>query len=111
MFYYSTNKIFGKAIGKDFYEGKVTLPAILLYQKANSSERFFLKKIFSKKKRIEKEFIQTQNLIRKYNSISDCFKRAEHFVNISYNALSIFRPTKEKEVLQNLASYSLERSF
>jgi len=109
--YYSTNKIFGKEIGKDFYEGKVTLPAIFLHQKANLSERIFLEKIFKKKNRSEKEFIQMQSLIKKYDSISDCFKRAEHFVNISYNALSIFNSSKEKSILQNLTSFSLERSF
>ena len=109
--YYSTNKIFGKEIGKDFFEGKVTLPVIFLYQKSNPDERNYLEKIFKKKKRTEKEFIQIQNLIRKYDSISDCFKRAEHFVNISYNALSIFHPSKEKSILQNLTSFSLERSF
>ena len=109
--YYSTNKIFGKEIGKDFYEGKVTLPAIFLHQKANLGERIFLEKIFKKKNRSEKEFVQMQSLIKKYDSISDCFKRAEHFVNISYNALSIFNPSKEKSVLQNLTSFSLERSF
>ena len=109
--YYSTNKIFGKEIGKDFYEGKVTLPAIVLHQKANLSERIFLEKIFKKKNRSEKEFIQMQNLIKKYDSISDCFKRAEHFVNISYNALNTFNPSKEKSILQNLTSFSLERSF
>ncbi len=109
--YYSTNKIFGKEIGKDFYEGKVTLPAIFLHQKANLGERIFLEKIFKKKNRSEKEFVQMQSLIKKYDSISDCFKRAEHFVNISYNALSIFSPSKEKTILQNLTSFSLERSF
>ena len=109
--YYSTNKIFGKEIGKDFYEGKVTLPAIFLHQKANLSERIFLEKIFKKKNRSEKEFIYMQSLIKKYDSISDCFKRAEHFVNISYNALSIFNPSKEKTILQNLTSFSLGRSF
>jgi len=70
-----------------------------------------LKKIFKKKNRSEKEFIQMQSLIKKYDSISDCFKRAEHFVNISYNALNIFNPSKEKTILQNLTSFSLERSF
>tara|TARA_B100000686_G_C16759958_1_gene957999 strand:- start:623 stop:1636 length:1014 start_codon:yes stop_codon:yes gene_type:complete len=109
--YSSTNKIFGKEIGKDFYEGKVTLPAIFLYQKANSGERLFLEKIFKKKSRSEKEFVQIKNLIKKYDSILDCFKRAEHFVNISYNALSIFNHSKEKRILQNLTSFSLERSF
>ena len=49
--------------------------------------------------------------IKKYDSITACFKRAEHFVAISYNALSTFKSSKEKSVLQNLTSFSLERSF
>ena len=109
--YYSTKTIFGKEIGKDFFEGKITLPLIFLYQKANSNEKIFLKKIFKKKNRSKLELIETQNLIKKYNSIDSCFRRAEHFVNISYNALNIFNPSNEKTILQNLTSFSLERSF
>ena len=37
--YNSELKFFGKKIGNDFYEGKVTLPIILLYQKANNDEK------------------------------------------------------------------------
>jgi len=109
--YYSTKTIFGKEIGKDFYEGKVTLPIIFLCQKANSEEKIFLEKIFKKASRSKLEFIETLKLIKKYNSIDSCFGRAEHFVNISYNALNIFNPSKEKTILQNLTSFSLERSF
>ena len=109
--YYSTKTTFGKEIGKDFYEGKVTLPIIFLCQKGDAEEKIFLEKIFKKKNRSKQEFSETQNLIKKYNSIDSCFKRAEHFVNISYNALSIFNSSKEKSVLQNLTSFSLERSF
>ena len=109
--YHSKKIIFGKEIGKDFYEGKVTLPIIFLYQRTNSDEKIFLEKIFKKKIRSESEYNQTQNLIKKYDSINSCFKRAEYFVNISYNALNIFKPSKEKSILQNLTSFSLERSF
>ena len=109
--YYSTKITFGKEIGKDFYEGKVTLPIIFLCQKTNVEEKIFLEKIFKKKNRSKQEFNETQNLIKKYNSINSCFKRAEHFVNISYNSLSIFNTSKEKSILQNLTSFSLERSF
>ena len=49
--YFSTKTIFGKEIGKDFYEGKTTLPLILIFQRANSEERNFLKEIFKKKKK------------------------------------------------------------
>ena len=48
--YYSTKKQFlVKEIGKDFFEGKVTLPIIFLFQKANSDEKKFLEKVFKKK--------------------------------------------------------------
>ena len=48
--YFSTKTIFGKEIGKDFYEGKTTLPLIIIFQRANSEERDFLKEYLKKKK-------------------------------------------------------------
>jgi len=74
-------------------------------------QKIFLEKIFRNKNRSKLEFNETQNLIKKYGSIDSCFKRAEHFINISYNALNIFDPSKEKSILQNLTSFSLERPF
>ena len=109
--YYSTKTMFGKEIGKDFFEGKVTLPIIFLCQQANTNEKIFLEKTFKKKNRSKLEFQEIQSLIKKYNSIDSCFKRAELFVNISYNALNIFNPSREKTILQKLTSFSLERSF
>ncbi len=87
------------------------MPIIFLCQKANRDEKLYLEKIFRKNNRSKAEFNETQNLIKKYNSINSCFKCAEHFINISYNALNIFGPSKEKTILQNLTSYSLERPF
>ena len=72
--YYSTKTIFGKEIGKDFFEGKVTLPIIFLCQKANKEEKLYLEKVFKKKIRTKLDFNETQNLIKKYNSINSCFK-------------------------------------
>ena len=46
--YNSEIKLFGKEIGQDFYEGKITLPIILLFQKAKEEEKENLKKFFPK---------------------------------------------------------------
>ena len=35
--YNSELKLFGKKVGKDFFEGKITLPIILLFQKVNTN--------------------------------------------------------------------------
>jgi octaprenyl-diphosphate synthase len=109
--YFSKKKIFGKEIGKDFYEGKTTLPLIIIFQRANSEERNFLKEIFKKKKRNEDDFSETLALINKYKAVQASFKRAEYFVNISYDALGIFQDSEEKKILQNLTEFSLNRSF
>ena len=109
--YNSELKLFGKEIGNDFYEGKITLPIILLYQKGNQDEKEDLKKLFEKKDRSENEFNRVLILIKKYNIINECYRKAEHFINLASNSLSIFKETKEKEILKNLTSFSLERSF
>ena len=109
--YNSELKLFGKEIGNDFYESKITLPIILLYQKANQNEKEDLKKFFEKKDRSENEFSQVLILIKKYNIINECYRKAEHFINLASNSLTIFKESREKEILKNLTSFSLERSF
>ena len=109
--YYSTQKIFGKEIGKDFFEGKATMPLVIIFQKANNEERSFLKEIFKKEKRNEDDFSETLALINKYKAVSESLKKAEYFVNISYGALEVFEDCKEKTILQNLTDFSLNRSF
>ena len=54
---------------------------------------------------------QLDFLKQNYNIISDCYKKAEFFVNLASNSLSIFEESKEKEILKNLTSFSLERSY
>ena len=109
--YFSSTTIFGKEIGKDFYEGKTTLPLIIIFQRGNGEERRFLKEIFKKKKRNKDDFSETLALINKYKAVQASFKRAEYFVNVSCDALGIFQHSEEKRVLQNLTEFSLNRSF
>ena len=109
--YNSELKLFGKKIGNDFYEGKITLPIILLFQQINNIEKQNLKDIFKKNTRAENDFKFTLELISKYKIINQCYKKAEHFINLASNSLSIFSDTKEKKVLESLTTFSLERSF
>ena len=109
--YNSNINLFGKNTGNDFYEGKITLPIILLFQQANDSEKKQLENIFNKNIRSENDFSDVLKLISKYKIISKCYKKAEHFINLASNSLSIFKDTKEKKILENLTSFSLERSF
>ncbi len=109
--YNSELKIFGKNIGQDFYEGKITLPIILLFQKANKYEKETLKKTFAKEERNQNDLNYTLSLIKKYDIINSCYQKAKHYINLSSNSLSIFKDSEEKNILENLTSFSLSRNF
>ena len=109
--YNSEINLFGKEVGNDFFEGKITLPIILLFQKANNSEKEQIKNLFNINIRSKNDFANILKLISKYKIISQCYKKAEYFINLSSSSLSIFESSKEKKILENLTSFSLERSF
>ena len=89
--YNSELKIFGKSIGKDFFEGKITLPIILLFQKINTLEKQKINTFFKQEIRSNSDLSYTLNLIKKYNIINECYKKADHFINLASNSLSIFK--------------------
>ena len=109
--YNSELKLFGKKIGQDFYEAKITLPIILLFQKAEFDEREILKKTFFKKERSERDFEYILSLIKKYEIIKACYQKAQHYINLASNSLSVFKDCEEKNILENLTSFSLSRNF
>ena len=109
--YNSESKLFGKKIGKDFYEGKITLPIILLFQKASNQEKEKLKEIFMRDYRDESDLNFSLSSIKKYDVIKACYKKAEHYINLASNSLSLFSDCEEKSILEGLTSFSLTRNF
>ena len=109
--YNSDLKLFGKKIGQDFYEGKITLPIILLFQKTENNEKEKIKNIFLKDERDENELNYIISLIKKYDVINSCYQKAQHYIDIASNSLSIFKDCEEKKILKNLTSFSLARNF
>ena len=109
--YNSELKLFGKKVGKDFFEGKVTLPIILLFQKIDGIEKKKIDNFFKQEIRSDADLSYTLNLIKKNNIISECYKKADYFINLASNSLSVFKESKEKIILEKLTSFSLERNF
>ena len=107
---YNSTKAFGKDIGNDFYEGKITLPVIILFQKSNETERQQIKKYFTQETRTEKELDKVLLLIQKYDVIAICKKRAEHFANVSSDSLNTFKDSAIRKNLQELSFYLINRS-
>jgi len=98
--YNSKINLFGKKVGNDFYEGKITLPIILLFQQANYTEKKQLENIFKQDVKSADDLSIILKLISKYKIISKCYKKAEHFINLATNSLSIFKDSEEKKKIR-----------
>ena len=109
--YNSELKFFGKKIGQDFFEGKITLPIILLFQKSNPVEKNLLNTSFNKKLRNKDDFYKIIFLIKKHKIIEECYQKAQHYINLASNSLTVFKDSKEKEIFKSLTSFSLTRNF
>jgi len=109
--YNSELKLFGKKIGQDFFEGKITLPIILLFQKLDLIEKKILSKIFNKEIRNKDNLDTIISLIKKYKIIEECYQKAQHYINLASNSLTVFKDSKEKNILKSLTSFSLTRNF
>mgnify|MGYP004274706225 CR=1 FL=1 len=53
----------------------------------------------------------TLSLIKQYDIINGCYQKAQHYINLASNSLSVFENCHEKNILENLTSFSLSRNF
>jgi len=65
-----TNTSSGKDIGKDFFEGKVTLPVITLLGLCDTEESDFVKRIFSNFSRSSEDFTLLKDKMNKYEALN-----------------------------------------
>ncbi len=111
--YNSSSDILGKEIGDDFFEGKITLPIIVAYEKADQVEKKRIKQIFNENLMSEakdynllKEMI---NLIRKYKTIDLSIDKSMQYHQKALDNLSIFDDCEEKEMLISIVDYAVKR--
>ena len=105
--YFGTYKT-GKSKGQDFFEGKITLPIIILLKKANLDEKKLLKKIFHNNKRTKKDFLKTLALLEKYNVENVSLKYANNLKQKSKNILKKFK-NRPSYLLDELLDTSINR--
>ena len=109
--YMAKGKEFGKSIGKDMEEGKITLPLILALKQSTEEEKNKIKEIISRKKGSKKEARVILGLIQKYNGIESSLKIAAEYISRAKSKLSIFSDCPEKDHLNTVAEYILSRNM
>ena len=102
--------VLGKAVGADLKEGNLTLPVIYSLKQANMKDREQMKSIITDSHFSNDDFTRLVFLLNKYGGIAYTEKLAAEHIEKAKDALSIFQPTETKEILLDVADYTLKRS-
>jgi len=104
-----TSEETGKDLGRDFFEGKITLPVIFALNSADEPLKKELKKLFTKSIPTKDDFLRAKSLIDEAQGFSLAKKKAEDLLKKAKSTLNIFKDSKVKQALNFIADYILQR--
>ncbi len=108
--YTCSEEEFGKTIGKDLQEGKVTLPLIHSLTMCNVHEKERAEEIIVDPTVSAKDLSFIRHLFSKYNGIDYTFDLAHKYIEEAKDHLNtLFPPSPEKDALLCIADYILNR--
>lgn len=110
--YFSDSDQVGKNVGDDFFEGKVTLPLILLDQKISDKDRVKLQKMIASKERLQDDFIYVKHLMQEH-AIQDKIVVYLRVLKKEADALldAIDIDNQCKEYLGDLVEFAISRTY
>lgn len=106
--YVGTTKIFGKPLGGDIKEKKLTLPLIYALKQAGKEES---KNILSTIKNGGKKLDVTDviQFVQKYGGIEYAETEAKKFASKAIDCLTLFETSEARRALENLVNFVVER--
>jgi geranylgeranyl diphosphate synthase type I len=105
----SEKNILGKDIGNDIRNGKKTLIAVHCINNASKDDKRLLEKIFGNLNATDEEVKQVFDLFNKVGSIEYAKNTAIKYCEKAKKAIEILPDSNAKEILVELANYSISR--
>lgn len=102
---------FGKAIGKDLEEGKLTLPLIRTMAQGSEEEKTRLRALLGKKERTPEDIGEIMTLMGRYDGIAYTLNKAGTLIAEARGFLSPFPDSAPRAALLTVADYIINRKI
>ena len=107
--YIASEEQFGKSIGHDLEEGKITLPLIHTLKQCTAAERACIAEVVDKDVLEDEDFAAVFALVHRYGGIDHTVKVAKDYVDRCKARLHVFDDSLTKDALVKLADYVVTR--
>lgn len=103
--YVASEEQFGKSIGHDLEEGKITLPLIHTLKNCSPAEREAIAEVIVKERLVDEDFSAVFALVRQYGGIEFTVGKAQEYIDRCKVRLFLFPPSQVRDALVDLADY------
>lgn len=107
--YVADEKEFGKSIGHDLEEGKITLPLIAALKRCTPAERELVGDIVAREELADGDFDQVLALVNSYGGIDYTVSRAKEYIASAKSRMEIFADSTVRRAMFSLADYVVTR--
>ncbi|NTU60231.1 MAG: polyprenyl synthetase family protein [Deltaproteobacteria bacterium] len=107
--YVSDREQFGKAVGADLEEGKITLPLIHAMRRCTPEERARVEAVVEAETLEQDDLEAVLALLARYEGIEFTRDQARRRIETAKDRLSVFPPSPEREALHTVADYVVSR--
>ncbi|MBT3930464.1 MAG: polyprenyl synthetase family protein, partial [Rhodospirillaceae bacterium] len=109
--YSATDKAFGKGVGDDFREGKITLPIVLALRRGDDKERVFWKRTLEDLDQQDGDLERAIEILNAHDALSDTLIRARGYADTARAALATLPDNAHRSALENVVDFCVERAY
>jgi octaprenyl-diphosphate synthase len=101
----------GKELGDDFRDGKITLPILIAFARADAEERAFWRRTLEDGEQRADDFERAARLVERRGALAETLDRARGYAAAAVDALAGFPDVPMRRALCETAVFATERGF
>ena len=109
--YAASGDAFGKDVGDDFREGKITLPIVLAFRRGDEAEKAFWKRTLEELDQRDGDLERAIELMTAHNALADTLVRARGYAQTARAALGAFPEGPHRAALEGVVDFCVDRAY